>query len=206
MEDWHFATGEAVGTRAYPDPLPDGAALCRGVSAGPNEDYEKLLWIVTGALNCARSRVCIMTPYFVPDTTMITALCSAALRGVKVEIILPQENNLPFVAGASRANHAELLRYGIKIMYQPGCFVHSKLILMDDNYALVGSANMDARSLQLNFEFNLEIYDSELNQALRTHFAAARAAARNVELEELESQFLLTKLSDRFLRLFSPFL
>lgn len=206
MEDWHFATGEAVGPRVYPDPLPDGAALCRGVSAGPNEDYEKLLWIVTGALNCARSRVCIMTPYFVPDTTMITALCSAALRGVKVEIILPQENNLPFVAGASRANHAELLRYGIKIMYQPGCFVHSKLILMDDNYALVGSANMDARSLQLNFEFNLEIYDSELNQALRTHFAAARAAARNVELEELESQFLLTKLSDRFLRLFSPFL
>jgi cardiolipin synthase len=91
-------------------------------------------------------------------------------------------------------------------MYQPGCFVHSKLILMDENYAMVGSANMDARSLRLNFEFNLEIYDSELNEDLRTHFDAVRAAARKIELEEIESQFLLTKLSDRFLRLFSPFL
>lgn len=206
MEDWHFATGEIVTARPYPVPLPDGVALCRGVSAGPNEDYEKLLWIVTGALNCARSRVSIMTPYFVPEPTMINALCSAALRGVTVEIILPEENNLPFVAGASRANFAELLRYGVKIMYQPGCFVHSKLILMDNNYALVGSANMDARSLRLNFEFNLEIYDNDLNQTLRTHFATARAVSRSVELEEIESQFLLTKLSDRFLRLFSPFL
>jgi cardiolipin synthase len=206
MEDWHFATGESMNARTYPDPVPDGESLCRGVSAGPNEDFEKLLWIVAGALTCARSRVCIMTPYFVPDQTMIAALCGAALRGVKVEIILPEENNLPFVAGASRANFEELLRYGIEIMYQPGHFVHSKLLLMDEYYALVGSANMDARSQRLNFEFNVEIYDIETNNSLRAYFTAARERSRRVKMEEIEYQPLICKLSDRFLRLFSPFL
>ena len=206
MEDWHFATGETMASRAYPQAVPAGNALCRGVSAGPNEDFEKLVWVVTGALNCARRRVSIMTPYFVPDQAMIAALCGAALRGVQVEIILPEENNLPFVAGASRANFAELLRYGIHIYYQPGCFVHSKLLLMDEHYALVGSANMDARSQRLNFEFNLEIYDLETNQRLRQHFRSAREKAREVKCAEIDEQPLVGKLSDRFLRLFSPFL
>jgi len=147
-----------------------------------------------------------MTPYFVPDRTMIAALCGAALRGVKVEIILPEKNNLPFVDGAGRANFAELLRYGIKIMYQPGFFVHSKLLLMDEHYALVGSANMDARSQRLNFEFNVEIIDIDTNQNLRVHFARVRKKARQVRIEEVENQPLICKLSDRFLRLFSPFL
>lgn len=206
MEDWHFATGESMTARAYPDPVQGGESLCRGVSAGPNENFEKLVWIVTGALTCARRNVCIMTPYFVPDQTMIAALCNAALRGVKVEIILPEKNNLPFVAQASRANFAELLRYGIRIMYQPGYFVHSKLLLMDEHYALVGSANMDARSQRLNFEFNMEIYDIEMNKNLRNHFAQARDQSRSVSIEEIEAQPLMYKLSDRFLRLFSPFL
>jgi cardiolipin synthase len=206
MEDWHFATGESMKARTYPDPVPYGRALCRGVSAGPNENFEKLVWIVTGVLTCARSKVSIMTPYFVPDQTMIAALCGAALRGVRVEIILPEENNLPFVAGASRANFAELLRYGIEIRYQPGPFVHSKLLLMDKNYALVGSANMDARSQRLNFEFNVEIFDEDTNKSLRTHFAKARKNSRQVTMEDIERQPLVCKLSDRFLRLFSPFL
>jgi len=206
MEDWHFATGESMNSRAYPEPVPGGESLCRGVSAGPNENFEKLVWIVTGALTCARSRVCIMTPYFVPDQTMIAALCGAALRGVKVEIILPEENNLPFVARASRANFAELLRYGIEVRYQPGPFVHSKLLLMDENYAFIGSANMDARSQRLNFEFNVEIFDKDTNRSLRTHFYQARKKSRRVTIEEIERQPMICKLSDRFLRLFSPFL
>lgn len=206
MEDWHFATGESMDARTYPEPVSGGDSLCRGVSAGPNEKFEKLLWIVTGALTCARSRVCIMTPYFVPDQTMISALCGAALRGVKVEIILPEKNNLPFVAGASRANVGELLRYGIEILYQPGLFVHSKLLLMDEHYALVGSANMDARSQRLNFEFNVEIYDKQTNQNLRAHFARARENARRINIEDIEQQPMICKLSDRFLHLFSPFL
>lgn len=206
MEDWHFATGESMNARTYPEPVSGGESLCRGVSAGPNENFEKLVWIVTGALTCARNRVCIMTPYFVPDQTMISALCGAALRGVKVEIILPEKNNLPFVAGASRANFAELLRYGIEIMYQSGHFVHSKLLLMDEHYALVGSANIDARSQRLNFEFNVEIYDKETNQNLRAYFAQACVDARKVSMEDIEQQSMICKLSDRFLRLFSPFL
>ncbi|MFO7831128.1 MAG: cardiolipin synthase [Desulfuromonadaceae bacterium] len=206
MEDWHFATGESMNARTYPKPVQGGASLCRGVSAGPNENFEKLVWIVSGALTCARNRVCIMTPYFVPDQTMIAALCGAALRGVKVEIILPEENNLPFVAGASRANFSELLRYGIEIMYQPGFFVHSKLLLMDEHYALIGSANMDARSHRLNFEFNVEIYDKETNRSLRAHFNQARENSRRISLDEIEKQPLICKLGDRFLRLFSPFL
>lgn len=205
-EDWNFATGETFSGRNYPVPLANGSSLCRGIGAGPNEEYEKLVWIVVGALNCARKRVAIMTPYFIPDRMAISALNAAALRGVEVEIILPQQNNLPYVHWASRGSFWELLEYGVKIYYQPSPFVHSKLLLMDDYYALIGSANMDPRSQRLNFEFNLELYDEQVNSCLRLHFDAVRQAARKITIEEMDNRSILLKLRDNFFRLFTPFL
>ncbi|MEA3465528.1 MAG: cardiolipin synthase [Thermodesulfobacteriota bacterium] len=205
-EDWNFATDETFSGRNYPPPIVGSNCLCRGISAGPNEEYEKLVWIVVGALNCARKRVSIMTPYFIPDRMVVAALNAAALRGVEVEIILPQKNNLPYVHWASRGSFWELLEYGVKIYYQPPPFVHSKLLLMDDHYALIGSANMDPRSQRLNFEFNLELYDEEVNASLRHHFDAVRQTARPITLEQMDGRGLLLKLRDNFFRLFTPFL
>jgi cardiolipin synthase len=206
MEDWHFATGDFPPPINYPAPLPGGTAFCRGISAGPNEDFEKLRWIILGAIGCASRRLRIMTPYFIPDPTLLAVLSAAALRGVEVDIVLPAKNNLPYVAWASRAYFSELLEHGCRIYYQPPPFVHSKLLLVDDQYALVGSANLDPRSLRLNFEFNLEIFDKVLVAALTEHVDSVCEGAREVTQEELDSLPVVSRLRDNFAKLFSPYL
>jgi len=204
-EDWGFATGEHLaGSRP---PLEHyGSAMCRGISAGPNEDFEKLYWLLTGVLAVARQRVCIMTPYFIPDRQLVMALNTAVLRGVKVDLLLPERNNLPLVQWASRAYFWELLQYGVGIYLQPPPFDHSKLLLVDDLYSLVGSANLDPRSLRLNFEFNLEVYDSALNARLAAHFNACRNAARPVTQDEMDGRSLPVKMRDATAKLLSPYL
>jgi cardiolipin synthase len=205
-EDWAFAAGELLPAPAQPDPAAGLGALCRGISDGPNEDFEKLTWIVVGALNCARSRVRIMTPYFIPDRGLAAALHAAALRGVRVDLALPGKNNLPYVAWASRAYLWEFLQHGTRVWLQPPPFVHTKLLLVDDEYALVGSANLDPRSLRLNFEFNLEVYDPGLAAALGRHFDEALTRSRQVTLEEVDGRPLPQKLLDATAKLFSPYL
>lgn len=206
MEDWTFATGDVPLPISYPEPLSDGTAFCRGISAGPNEDFEKLRWIILGAIGCASRRLRIMTPYFIPDRTLLAVLNAAALRGVEVDIVLPAKNNLPFVNWASRAYFSELLEHGCRIYYQRPPFVHSKLLLVDDQYALVGSANLDPRSLRLNFEFNLEVFDTALVASLTEHVDSVAADAREVTQEGLDSLPVISRLRDNFAKLFSPYL
>lgn len=205
-EDWHFATGKTLPPPVYPPALSGSNAFCRGISAGPNEEYEKLLWLVGGIFNSARDHVRLMTPYFIPTQQLIGAINSAALRGVTVEIILPERNNLPYVAWASQAYFWEFLQYGVKIYHQPPPFCHSKLLLMDNYYCLVGSANMDPRSLRLNFEFNMEVYDGILSQQLRDHFDAVRSYSQLLSLAEVDSRRFGTKVRDAAFKLMSPYL
>ncbi len=206
MEDWHFATEERRKTFDWPVPVAAGEACCRGISAGPNEQHEKLNWILIGALACARSHVRIMTPYFIPTRAQLAAINAAALRGVQVEILLPGQNNLPFVHWASNAYLFELLEHEVKIYFQPPPFVHSKLLLIDTEYALVGSANIDPRSLRLNFEFNIEIFAEDSLRELIEHFDQCRQAAHQVTLEDVDQRSLLARLRDSFCKLFSPYL
>ncbi len=206
-EDWRFATGEHL-PASQPSQLLNskGNAFCRGISAGPNEDFEKLRWIINGAIGCARRKIQIMTPYFIPERPLVYAINTAALRGVDVELFLPSKSNLPYVTWATRAYLAELLQYSVKVYYQPPPFVHSKLIIVDDVYALVGSTNLDPRSFRLNFEFNLEVYDQELIGSLSQHFDTAREKSRELTLAEIQERAMSTKLIDATAKLFSPFL
>lgn len=207
LEDWAFAVGETPDeSPPWPPPAPGGKAYCRGVSCGPNEDFEQLMLMLAGALNCARKRVSIMTPYFIPDRALTTALCAASLRGVLVEIILPVKNNLPFVDWASRPYLEELIEHQIRIYYHPPPFVHTKLLLVDSRYTLLGSANLDPRSMRLNFEFNLEVYDQAVTTGLTEHFDAARAISRQVSLSALRQTLLPIRLRNGFARIFSPYL
>jgi len=205
LEDWHFAAREMISPDPPPPRLANGA-LCRGISIGPNEDFEKLTWILIGALASAGQRVRIMTPYFIPDRTLISAINAAALRGVVVEIVLPEKNNLPYLAWATRSYLWELLQYGCRIYFQPPPFVHSKLLLVDEHYALIGSANLDPRSLRLNFEFNMEIHDPRFAGELGHHFDAVRTRSRQVSLQEMDARPLPSKIRDGFAKLFSPYL
>jgi len=207
LGDWHFVTGEILkDSRLFPPIAPAGTALVRAISDGPDKDFRKIHQIIMGALSCARHYVRIMTPYFIPDQPLISALVTAALRGIDVTLVLPARNNLPYVHWATRAYLWELLKQGIRVLYQPPPFVHTKLLLVDGVWGLIGSANLDPRSLRLNFEFDLEVYDRELAELLGRDFDAAVARSRVVTLEEVDRRHLPQRIRDGAAKLFSPYL
>ena len=205
VDDWLFTTRE----RIHPPVTatePAGDCLCRTVVDGPNLHEDNLKTLITGVVSAATSSVKIMTPYFMPPGTFLSALQSARHRGVKVEIILPARNNLPFVHWATSHILGGLLRTGVTVAYQPAPFCHTKLMLIDGSYAHLGSANMDNRSLRLNFELTLEVLDQHLAARLTRHFDAVMARSRPVTRQELEARSLPVRLRDAFFWLFSPYL
>jgi len=207
LEDWYFVSGQLLDAPEYfPNHGICGKAFVRAVSDGPDREFHKLEWIVMGALASAQRFVKIMTPYFIPDRPMVTALITAALRGVEVTLVLPQLNNLPFVAWASRASYWELIKNGVQIYEQPPPFAHTKLLLVDDVWSLIGSANLDTRSFRLNFELNLSVFDQELTGKLVRHFDGTLAVSRRISLREMDQRPLPVKLRDSAARLFSPYL
>ena len=206
-DDWLFTTGEALrGDSWFPQIESAGQALARGVVDGPDENFEKLLWTLLGALSIARHSVRIITPYFLPDPAVVSALNLAAMRGVQVDILLPARNNLPLVMWASRAMWWQVLQHGGRIWLTPPPFDHSKLMLVDGCWVLLGSANWDPRSLRLNFEFNLECYDTDLAQRLESWVETKRKGAHPVTLEEIDGRSLLARLRDGTARLLTPYL
>lgn len=207
LGDWYFVTGEKLqDSRFFPDLESQGSALARCISDGPDRDFRKIEQIIIGALTCAKKKVYIMTPYFIPNREMMSALITAVLRGVDVCIVLPGVNNLPFVHWASRAFLWELLVNGIRVFYQSPPFVHTKLLLVDGVWSLIGSANLDTRSLRLNFELDLSVFDEELSGKLKQHFDQAIAESHEMLLSEVNRFTLPLRLRDNFARLFSPYL
>lgn len=207
LEDWFFVTGDLLDDRRYFPPLATaGTSLVRAIADGPDKEFRKLSWIIMGALSCAGERVQIMTPYFIPDRALISALITTSLRGVAISIILPDCNNLPLVHWATRSYLWELLQCGIRIYYQPPPFVHTKLFIVDGFWSLIGSANLDPRSLRLNFELNLETYDCQFNGMLEKHYLESLSRAREINLDEMDSRPLPEKLRDGAAKLLSPYL
>jgi cardiolipin synthase len=202
-----FTTQEALrGETWFPKLQTIGPMLARAVTDGPDEDFEKLRWTILGALAIARNSVQIVTPYFLPDPAVVSALNVAAMRGVRVDIILPARSNLPFVQWASRAMWWQVLEHRCRIWLTPPPFDHSKLMLVDGCWVLLGSANWDPRSLRLNFEFNLECYDVELAQGLEKIVAVKRQSARPVTLADVDGRSVPVRLLDGLARLLTPYL
>lgn len=146
LEDWYFCTGDDSPPGAPHDwasrDMPQHAtALCRAVAEGPNEGFNKLSIMLVGAISSARNRIAIVTPYFLPSQEMISALQSASLRGATVTVIMPEKNNLPYMHWATRKMLWEMVEYGVRAYYQPPPFAHTKLFLVDDFYAQIGSAD-----------------------------------------------------------------
>ena len=207
VEDWKFTTGESLqGERWFPKLEARGTMLARGVSSGPDEDLEKLRLVLLGALSSARTRVVIVTPYFLPDADLISALNITALRGVQVDIFLPQESDLRLVRWAATAQLWQVLEYGCRVWIMPGPFIHTKLMLVDGIWTMLGSANWDARSLRLNFEFNIECYDRALAASLESTLEKNFAQSERMTLAKLRRRPFLAKLRDGLVRLLMPFL
>src|SRR5579863_3326694 len=173
VADWRFAAGEALA----PPPVarPDaGTCVCRTITEGPDEDADKLLFVILGAVAVAHRQVLIMTPYFIPPPELTAALQTAALRGVEVCLVLPARSNLRYVDWATRRWLPPLLERGIEVYLQPPPFSHTKLLVIDGSYAQIGSANIDPRSLRLNFEVAVEVYDGAVCAHLAEYVLSAR--------------------------------
>ncbi len=206
-EDWAFTTHERLfGEVWFPTLEPAGTVVARGINDGPDENLDKARFVFMGALACARKSVRIVTPYFLPDAGLISALDVAALRGVRVEILLPEVNNLAIVQWASTAQLWQVLQRGCRVFYTAPPFDHSKLMLVDDGWALFGSTNWDPRSLRLNFEVGVECYDVPLARALHALVDRKLERAHQVTTGEVNTRPLHIKLRDGIARLAAPYL
>jgi cardiolipin synthase A/B len=206
-EDWRFTTGERLSGPAWTATAQAaGTTLCRGLPDGPDEDFEVLQFTLLTALAEAREQVTVITPYFLPDVGLLSALKTTALRGVHVDLMLPERGNLRLVDWASHPLYGELLERGCRIWLTPPPFNHAKLMLVDACWVLFGSGNWDPRSLRLNFEFNLECYDVDLGRQMSEWAADLRSQSRQLTLREVRERPIPLRLRDGAARLLTPYL
>lgn len=206
-DDWAFTTRELLDSDDwFPAAKTSGEVLARAIQSGPHEPIDRMRWILHAAISQARTRICVMTPYFLPDEILVSSLRLAAIRGVRIDIIIPQRSNLRFVDWAARARLDELLVDGCRIWFGPSPFNHTKMMLVDDDWALVGSSNWDPRSLRLNFELNVECQSLSLVRDLEVGFEAERERSRRVSLMDMTQRSMAVRLRDGIARLFSPYL
>jgi cardiolipin synthase len=204
-DDWAFVTDEDLTDEAWSPPLePRDGALARVIDSGPDEGLEKVEFAVLQALACARDGVEVMTPYFLPDERLVTALALAAMRGVAVDLVIPAESNHRLVDWATRANIGPLLDAGVRIWLSPAPFHHAKVMVVDAEWCLIGSSNWDIRSFRLNFELCMEVYDRDLAATLTSLMHGARGA--QLTQAELDARSLPARVRDAAARLMLPYL
>ena len=205
--DWEFTTGERLaGDRWFAAERDRGPVAARGVPDGPDADIDNLPQLLLGALSVATRRVRLVTPYFLPEDGLLRALQVAAQRGVEVDIVVPERSNVPLIDWAMTPQMPWLLDAGCRVHRVRAPFDHSKLLVVDGAWSLVGSTNWDARSLRLNFEYNLECYDRGLAARLDAVIEAKIAASTPLLRAELDGRPLPLRLRDGLTRLLSPYL
>lgn len=206
-EDWAFVTRETLdGPAWYPDLAPAGPTAARVLSDGPDDDFEVVRSVLLGALAAARESVAIVTPYFLPDQSMIAALAVTALRGVRVDIVLPAHGNVTLVRWATSALLWQVLGPGCRVYLSPAPFDHAKLFVVDRSWVLLGSTNWDSRSLRLNFEVDVECHDPGFAAVVDDLVAERRRASREITLRDVDGRPLAVRLRDGMARLLSPYL
>ena len=202
-DDWLYETGERLLDDAwFPDLHPVGEAIARVVTSGPDEDLEQIEFAMLHAISCARRSIRVVTPYFLPPDMLTTSLSLAAMRGVTVDVVVPENSNHTILDWARRAPLRILLEAGCRVWLLQPPFDHSKLMMIDDAWSLIGSANWDIRSFRLNFELNVEIQDEAFARTL----AEVASNGRLLTLAEVESASLAQRLRDNAARLLQPYL
>jgi cardiolipin synthase len=178
VEDWHYATGSDLAEDKYFPPAPEaGREVVQVIPSGPDCDARVMHHLLLSAVASARRSVAVITPYFVPDTTIVVALQSAAYRGVRVQLLIPARSNHRLALWAGRSFYQELSDAGVEIYEYPEGLLHSKVVVVDEDWAMVGSANMDERSFRINFEVTTILYDEALARCLLEDFEALRYRA-----------------------------
>lgn len=206
-DDWVFATGERLtGAIWAPALTTQGEVVARAIPDGPDEDFERVLWTLLGAISAARRSVRIVTPYFLPGASLVSALNVAAMRGVEVDIVLPARGNLRIVEWAMWGQIWQVLGHGCRVWLTPAPFDHTKVMTVDGVWSLFGSANWDPRTLRLNFELCVEAYDVALAGWLDAFIDDRVASARPLTAESIRDRPLPVQLRDGLARLLAPYL
>lgn len=203
--DWAFVTGrELEGDAWFPALAPAGNITARVVTSGPDADIEKIATVILQAIACARHSIRLTTPYFLPGELILNALALAAQRGITVDVIVPRKSDHRLVDYAFRAHVGPLIESGVNIWLDEPPFDHSKALVVDGLWCFIGSANWDTRSFRLNFELNLELYDSGLAERL-DEFMREKMETR-LRQEDLDARPPLARLRDAAVRLLLPYL
>ena len=210
LKDWVYSTRSKLVALEIPHDFPphkrEGDSIVRVVDSGPGQNYQGSQNVFFTAAAAAKKSLWILTPYFIPDQSYIKALSMTAARGVDVRVIVPKNNNHPFVAQASQSFYRSLLFAGIKVFEKKGNFSHAKAMLVDSEWAFMGSSNCDIRSFRLNFELDFCVEKGAFIEDLKKQFNEELAASREIIRKSIENKSVFVKLRENFCALFAPIL
>lgn len=206
--DWLFVSGEMLINRDFYMPLPQtsGDSMAQVIASGPDSDWDSIHQAYVALVNMAEEYVYISTPYFMPGDVMLNALKSAAMSGVDVMLMLPAKSDTFITYWCSRSFVEELLNAHVKVFFFKPGINHSKVISVDGKLAAVGSANMDLRSLEQNFEVSMIIYDKQVVQVIEQDFIDDLTLCSEISLEKWSSRKRMDQVKESFCRLFTPIL
>lgn len=206
--DWYFCSNKEIDfTRNYfPAPVISASCPMQIVASGPDSDWPGILNAYLTALGMAKERIRITTPYFIPNDAMLSALKTAALGGVDVQLLVPYESDSLVVQLAVQSYYRELLEAGVQIFQYRKGFVHAKTMSVDGYIATIGTANLDFRSFDLNFEVNAFIYDEKIASELDAIFEDDKQACQALTLDELKSWGFWRRFGSSLARLLAPLL
>lgn len=207
--DWNFCSDSQLTPERdyFPDcPALKGDAIVQIAASGPDSDQPTIMFSLLQVFAIAEEEILITTPYFIPGENILDALQMAAISGVKVKILVPGKSDSAFVDYAARSYYGELLAVGVEIyLYQKG-FIHAKTIVSDGQLSIIGTANMDHRSFELNFEVNSMIYDDKTANQLRDAFYNDLKDAVKINPKKWENRPAYKQLPEKVARLMSPLL
>ena len=209
IEDWYFATAQLPPQTSDLFPVRDdvvGEHVVQIVASGPDHDFMTIRDSYFTAITRAVSRVWLTTPYFVPDEAIAAALCTAAMRGVDVRLLLPVRGDSRLIDLAARSYVPELIASGVKVYEYLPRFIHAKTIVIDDDLAIVGTANLDNRSFRLDFELTALVFDRAFTARLADAFLADLGDSRIMDAASRAHLSLFRRLGEASARLLSPLL
>ena len=207
LVDWNFVDGKAITDKKYyPEPGYYEDNFIQIVSSGPDTDWPTIMQGIISAIAIAEKEIFIHTPYFIPPDSIITALETAALSGVDVRILTPQHSDSPLVSAASRSYFEELMKSGIKVYFYKYNFLHSKAIVIDRCLSIIGTANMDNRSYEQDYEISAFIYDTKTADTLVDNYLKDLNCSKELNINLWHHRPKIKKFAESLARLFSPLL
>jgi cardiolipin synthase len=207
--DWNFCADEPLAPQtSFFHELKENAgdAVVQIAASGPDSDNPTILFSLIQAIGMAEEEILITTPYFIPGESLLDALVVAALSGVKVILLVPEKSDSRMVAAAGRSYYGDLLNAGVEIYQYEKGFIHSKTMVSDQQLSVIGTANMDNRSFELNFEVNAVIYDNDTAAEMTRIFYQDLKESKKINAEEWDKRPLYKQLPEKLGRLLSPLL